>query len=441
MRPTPFAGSTSRRVTRIRSYVVVMAAGSAAIVDGLRVKRTFSPLRVLTALSFINYFDRQIMYGLFPLVGRDLALSDAALGGLGFGNLLVFALSSALSGPATRRFGARAVIAGGATVWSLATIGSALAPNYAFLLVTRALVGVGEGAFGPSANALLCADAPTERRGRALAIYNVGMALGTAGGSVLALLTSGVLASVLSWRGALFIAGAPGLLLALASLRMRVPTDSERPSLPARRYLASPVYVVSVIGGILGTFGGSALISWMPTLLLRERRIDPTVAGIFLASVALVCGTGGVLAGGSWGDAVARRRRGGHALVVGLAFLGSVPLALVALFIPSQMAFLSLTAVASFFFCVYSGPIAAAIDEMGPRSHATTLQAYFLLSTALLGNAPAPLIIGRVSDLARGHVAAPLAMALVGAMAAFTLSGLAFLATASLQRRRLAPER
>jgi MFS family permease len=418
-----------------------MATVGAPTADGPRVKRSFSPLLVLTALSFINYFDRQIMYGLFPLVGRDLALSDAELGALGFGNLLVYALSSAISGLATRRFGARAVIAGGVTVWSLATLGSAIAPNYAFLLVTRALVGMGEGAFGPSANALLCADAPPERRGRALGIYNVGVALGTAGGSVLALLTSGVLAPVLSWRGALFIAGAPGLLLVLASLKMRVPSEGELPSLPARRYLSSRVYVVSVIGGVLGTFGGSALIAWMPTLLLRERRIDPTMAGLFLAGVALVCGTGGVLAGGFWGDAVTRRRRGGHALVIGVSFLLSVPLALVALFIPSKGVFLILTAVASFLFCVYYGPIAAAIDEMGPRGHATTLQAYFLLSTALLGNAPAPLIIGRVSDLARGHVASPLAIALVGSMVAFTLSGLTFLLTARMQRRSLAPER
>ena len=395
---------------------------------------------MLTALNFINYFDRQILYGLFPLVARDLSLSDTELGALGFGNLLVYALSSAVSGPATRRFGARAVIAAGVTVWSLATLGSAFAPNYAFLLVMRALVGMGEGAFGPSANALLCADAPPEHRGRALGIYNVGMALGAAGGSVLALLTSGVLAPVLSWRGALFIAGVPGVFLALSALKMRVPREGEPPKLPARRYLSAPVYVVSVVGGVLGTFGASALIAWMPTVLLRERHIDPTVAGAYLAGVALVCGVGGVLAGGYGGDALARRRRGGHALVVGVSFLLAVPLGLIALFIPSRLTFLVLTAVASFLFCVYNGPIAAAIDEMGPRSYATTLQASFLLATALVGNAPAPLIIGRVSDLVRGHVAAPLSVALVGSMAAFALSGLAFLVTARMQRRGVPPE-
>ncbi|HEX4403288.1 MAG TPA: MFS transporter, partial [Polyangia bacterium] len=112
-------------------------------------RRGLAPLPLLTAINFVNYFDRQIMYGLFPLVKDDLHLSDAQLGALGFGNLLVFALSSILSGPATRRFGPRVVVAAGVTVWSLATLGSALAPGYGFLLVMRALVGVGEGAFGP----------------------------------------------------------------------------------------------------------------------------------------------------------------------------------------------------------------------------------------------------------------------------------------------------
>ncbi|HVZ73905.1 MAG TPA: MFS transporter [Polyangia bacterium] len=397
--------------------------------------RGFAPLPLLTAINFVNYFDRQIMYGLFPLVGKDLKLSDTALGALGFGNLLIYALSSLLSGPATRKFGTRAVVATGVIVWSLATIGSALAPNYAFLLITRALVGIGEGAFGPSANALLCADAAPDKRGRALGIYNVGMALGGAGGGAFGLLAAGSLSAHLSWRGALLIAGIPGFFLALSSLRMRVPEEiTETPRLPARKYLLAPVYVISVIGGVLANFGASAIIAWMPTLLLRERHVSATLASTYVGLVAIVCGAGGVLAGGYAGDALARRRKGGHALVVGWSFLASVPVGLVALFIGSTPAFLALTAVAAFLFSVYNGPIAAAVDEMGPRAYATTLQANFLLVATLLGNTPAPLATGTFSDAMAGHVGAPLATALIGAMFAFLLSGIAFVTTARLQR-------
>jgi MFS family permease len=395
-----------------------------------------APLPLLTAINFVNYFDRQIMYGLFPLVGKDLALSDTALGALGFGNLLVFALSSIISGPATRRFGPRAVVATGVTVWSLATLGSALAPNYPFLLVMRALVGVGEGAFGPSANALLCADAPPEQRGRAMGIFNVGMALGGAGGGAFALMAGGLLAPYITWRGSLLIAGLPGFLLAVLSTRMAIPADiPEETRLPARKYLLAPVYVTAVAGGLLANFGAGSIIAWMPTLLVRERLISPTVASAYLGIVAIVCGAGGVLAGGYAGDALSRRIRSGHALVVGLSFIASVPVGLTALFIPSKAAFLGLTAVAAFLFSVYNGPIAAAVDEMGPRAYATTLQANFLLIVTLCGNSPASLVTGRASDLLRGHVASPLATALVGAMLAFLASGVLFVIVSRLQRR------
>ncbi|HVU52076.1 MAG TPA: MFS transporter [Polyangia bacterium] len=413
-----------------------MSVVPAAVPSGARARRGLAPLPLLTAINFVNYFDRQIMYGLFPLVGKDMNLSDTALGALGFGNLLVFALSSIISGPATRRFGPRRVVATGVIVWSLATLGSALAPSYAFLLVMRALVGVGEGAFGPSANALLCADAPPERRGRAMGIFNVGMALGGAGGGAFALLAAGVLSPYITWRGSLLIAGLPGFLLALASARMALPAQIPAPPrLPARRYLLSRVYVTSVVAGALANFGAGAIIAWMPTLMLRERLIAPTVASIYLGLVAIVCGAGGVLAGGYAGDALSRRVRAGHALVVGVSFIASVPVGLVALFIPSQLMFLALTAVAAFLFSVYNGPIAAAVDEMGPRAYATTLQANFLLIVTLCGNSPASLVTGRASDLLKGHAASPLATALVGAMAAFLVSGILFVAVSRMQRR------
>jgi MFS family permease len=91
---------------------------------------------------------------------------------------VVFAFASLVSGPVTDRVGPRRVIFAGILIWALATIGSALSTSFPMLLAFRALVGVGEGAYGPSANMLLCAAAAPERRGRALGIYNLGMAFG-----------------------------------------------------------------------------------------------------------------------------------------------------------------------------------------------------------------------------------------------------------------------
>ena len=111
-------------------------------------------------------------------LSKAFRLSKFQLGWLAAVNLIIFAATSAISGPIADRIGPRRVISAGIVVWALGTIGSALAPTFPLLLICRAVVGVGEGAYGPSANALLCAAALPHRRGRALGIYNMGMALG-----------------------------------------------------------------------------------------------------------------------------------------------------------------------------------------------------------------------------------------------------------------------
>src|SRR6185503_19081976 len=120
-------------------------------------RRGIPPLPLLTLLNYFNYLDRQVVYGMSDKISEAFNLSHFQFGLLAFVNLLVFAFASAISGPIADRIGTRKVIFAGVALWSLATIGSAAANSFTMLLVCRAVVGVGEGAFGPSANALLCA--------------------------------------------------------------------------------------------------------------------------------------------------------------------------------------------------------------------------------------------------------------------------------------------
>lgn len=401
-------------------------------------RHRIAPLPLLTVINFFNYLDRQMVYGLFPIIGRDMQLSYTQLGALGFGNLLVFALSSILAGPITDRFGPRRTIFAGVAVWSLATVGSALAPNFAVMMLMRALVGVGEGAFGPSANALLCADAPPDRRGRAMGIYNVGMALGGATGA-LAILVDGILKPYISWRGVMMLAGAPGILLAIAALGMAAPERVPRdPRLKARQFLLAPSYVIALLGGILGTFGCGALITWLSTLLMQEHGFPANLTGPYIFGMAAVCGGGGVLVGGYVGDALNRRRPGGHALTVGLAFLLAVPFCLSALFVPGKIVFSILTALTGFLLSVYNGPVAAVVDDLGPRQYAATLQAWFLLGIHLLGNTPQPIVTGWICDQLKTRIPNPVTFALLPAVAAFAACGILFSIVA--RRQRLAHE-
>jgi predicted MFS family arabinose efflux permease len=392
-------------------------------------RRGVPPLPLLTLVNGFNYLDRQVVYGMTPLIGDTFHLDLAQLGFLATVNLIVFAVASLVSGPIADRIGPRKVIFGGILVWSIATIGSALSNSYHMLLFFRALVGVGEGAYGPSANSLLCADAPPEKRGRAMGIYNVGMALG----GTLGLCLGALLAPKIGWRNVFWLAGGPSMLLALASAFVAAPDRLERPTkLPAWAYLLKPTYILALAGGITATFGASALIFWTRWLVIEIRHLSVTMGSIYMLFVGLVCGVGGVIAGGYAGDRLTRRRPGGHALAIGVSMLLAVPVGTAALFMEPKIPFMLLTALAAFLLSVYNGPSAAVVDELGPPQFAATLQAVFLFGIHVLGNAPAPTAVGELakhSDLPR---------ALMSAVVAFALSGVFFCIVA--RRQRLAAE-
>jgi predicted MFS family arabinose efflux permease len=387
--------------------------------------RGLPPLPLLTLINFFNYLDRQVVYGMTPLIGASFGLSKAALGSLAFANLIVFAFASLASGPIADKIGPRKVIFFGVLVWSIATIGSALSTSFPMLLFFRALVGVGEGAYGPSANTLLCADAPPGKRGRAMGIYNVGMALG----GTIGLALGAMLAPVIGWRGVFWIAGGPSVLLALGAAFVSAPDRLPRPTaLPARSYLLSPTYLLALAGGILATFGASGLIFWSRWLVVEERHFTVLTGSVFMAATGLVCGAGGVIVGGYAGDRFSKRAHGGHALAIGLSMLMALPVGVAALLITNKPIFMVMTAATVFLLSVYNGPSAAVVDELGPPQFAATLQAVFLFGIHVLGNSTAPLALGWVAD--RSTVA----MALQLAIAAFGLSGVLFVMVARRQR-------
>src|SRR5262245_38328581 len=332
--------------------------------------RGIPPLPLLTLLNFFNYLDRQVVYGMSDKISQAFDLNQFQFGLLAFVNLLVFAFSSAISGPIADRIGTRKVIFTGVALWSLATIGSAESKSFVMLLICRAVVGVGEGAFGPSANALLCADAPPDKRGRALGIYNIGMAFGATTGLVL----GNVLAPIIGWQKVFWVAGGPSILLAISAAFVAAPARLDRPpKLKAWAYLLSPTYLIALAGGILSTYGASGLVVWSRKMIIEERHLSIGVGSVFMAGVGLVCGIGGVVAGGYFGDALTRRRgRGGHARAIGLSLIAAVPFGVASLLIEHQASFMVLTAITVFLLSVYNGPAAAVTARPRHRRSAAT---------------------------------------------------------------------
>src|SRR5262249_36578663 len=129
-------------------------------------------LVVLTGINLFNYLDRWVLSAVLESIKHsELGLSDTQLGSLATGFILVYMATSPVLGPLGDRRRRPPLIALGVAIWSIATALAGFARGFASLFSARALVGVGEAAYGTIAPALLADFFPLSRRGRIFAIF------------------------------------------------------------------------------------------------------------------------------------------------------------------------------------------------------------------------------------------------------------------------------
>ena len=176
-------------------------------------------LFVLTLINLLNYFDRLIVIPMFPFLKAEFGVSDFRLGLLASVFILVNSLAVLPFGLWADRGSRQKIMAFGVLFWSVATLLSGVANRFRALLWARALVGVGEGAYAPAGTAMISDCFPASFRARVQSVFNLGMLVG----GVLGLAVGGMLSQWIGWRWAFFVVGLPGLVLALATYRLRVP--------------------------------------------------------------------------------------------------------------------------------------------------------------------------------------------------------------------------
>lgn len=184
---------------------------------------------IFVALVF-NYLDRQIVAILKPVLKTEYSLDDS-----GYAMLInLFTVSYAVMYPVggwlVDRFGPRTVMGIGIIGWSLACIGGGLARTIGLFGLSRAMLGAAEPTNYPAQLKVVAVWFP----GRLRATAN---SLCVAGGSIGAIIAPPLIAWVAisyGWRNVFFIAGAIGLLIALAwFLVYRDPPESIRSDVAA----------------------------------------------------------------------------------------------------------------------------------------------------------------------------------------------------------------
>ena len=362
------------------------------------------------ALLLSDYMSRQVLSAVFPLLKSDWGLSDTQLGSLtSIVALTVGVLAVPLSLLGDRWGRTRAIVAM-ATVWSLATLGSAIAANYEQMMLARTLIGVGEAAYGSVGLAVVLAVFPVHRRASLTGSF---MAGGTFG-AVLGVAVGGNVAAHLGWRWSFAIMAIIGLVLValyrllvsdkkLAQYHCADPTAAKtapatvKPRARLRTLFSTPAVVAAYIGSGLQLCVAGALFAWLPSYLNRTYHLPTAKAATYAAIFILIMGAGMIYCG-AFTDRLARRapiRKWTSALVYAtcsLVFLG------IGFSMHHGFTQIVLLAIGAFFAAGTAGPAGAMVANLTDESIRATAMGTLTLANNVLGLAAGPFIVGVLAD-------------------------------------------
>jgi len=393
---------------------MTVASPSRALTDKATAPPHFSKgylawlLALLALIYTSNFVDRLIFSALAQPIKRDLNLTDTQLGLLGG---LTFAVFYTIMGVPIARLVERksriAIITVCIGAWSVMTALCGAAQTFVQLALARVGVGVGEAGCLPAAHSLISDHFPPSKRATALAIFSMGIPLGSLIGAV----AGGWVAQHMNWRLAFVIVGLPGLLLAiLTPLTLREPPRGHVEGVDAGGTAAPPLLAVlkrlwrrrSAVwvcaGATTASIGAYGILTFAAAFFTRRHGLDYAQAGL---AVGLMSGVGSgvsILGGGLLADWAAKRDLRGYAWVSIVGLVVAMPLYILGFLDQDWATALPLLVVAAVAQQLFLSPtFAIAQNVVEPRMRATSI-ALMAVSWNLIGQGRGPVMVGFVSD-------------------------------------------
>lgn len=236
---------------------------------------------IMASLMFINFIDRGNLATVGPLLIDELHLSNTQFGLLLSAFYFSYAPAQLLTGWLCERTNIFMLLGFGVAVWSLTTAATGLVSGFSALLAMRILLGLGESIVFPACSKLFAQFIPEHRRGSANGWAAAGLSIGPAVGTLIGTW----LAAGFGWRASFLVFGLLSLMwlwpwarfsrtLSLAPIQLTGPLPSYREMMTKR----------AAWGAFLGHFSSNfsfyALISWLPTYLVKVRGLSMQEMGI-----------------------------------------------------------------------------------------------------------------------------------------------------------------
>ena len=379
-------------------------------------------LAVLTLTYTFNHVDRQILVILLEPIKTELGLRDSQLGMLT--GLAFAAFYATLGIPVAMwadRGNRRNIIALAVAIWSGMTALSGLAQTYWHLLLARMGVGIGEAGGTPPATSMIADLYRPEERATALGIYTTGIGLGIMAGFAL----GGYVYELYGWRVAFFVAGIPGLILALVvRFTVREPErglsdarvdDTPAPSLgeTLRFIFGQTSYLWLLAGCLLICISSNAFLVFTSSFLQRTYALTPGQVALPLGVLIGGVGSAGAVILGMVCDRLSKRDLRWRPLIIAACAAAALPFAWMFLRAPTVEAAYAWNIVPSFIGLVYASIAYTASQELVKLRMRSFASAFMLFCLTLIGIGCGPWIAGELSDhFLRQGAEQPLARAL-----------------------------
>jgi EmrB/QacA subfamily drug resistance transporter len=168
--------------------------------------------------SSLAFIDGSVVNVALPAIGRSLGGGAADLQWTVNAYMLPLSALLLIGGAAGDHFGRRRLLIGGIILFTLASVGCAIAPSITMLLAARALQGIGAALVLPNSLAILGDSFSGEHKGRAIGTWAAAGAIASAVGPPF----GGWLVGTIGWRP-IFLLNVPvaaaAIVIALAAVR------------------------------------------------------------------------------------------------------------------------------------------------------------------------------------------------------------------------------
>ncbi|MCA9189955.1 MAG: MFS transporter, partial [Planctomycetales bacterium] len=276
----------------------------------------------LWPVALLNYLDRQMMAAMKTSMVADIGIVSDAQWGLALGVFKwVYGVLSPFAGFVGDRFSRRYVIGLSLLVWSAATWATGHVVTYEQLIWSRALMGISEAFYIPTALALITDYHRGPTRSFAVGIHQIAIYVGTILGGF-----AGYAADYGSWRTVFTWCGIVGVLYAvplLIMLRDRKNTETasegtvdqgvQRASLST--LFANRSYYLLVLYFTLPALAGWVIRDWGPDILKQKYDLGQGLAGISAVGYVQIASFIGAFCGGWLADRAMERTIRGRILV------------------------------------------------------------------------------------------------------------------------------